>query len=122
MHLRFTLYTVILLLVVGCESTQHYNRTQVVQLGPQVQAKPYGSVRLFLNPNEVRTSYEITAIMSVEGSAGDEAAFMKAFLYRAADLGADGVIFYRVSMVEGIGLLSSPLQDVVYKGEAIRFR
>jgi hypothetical protein len=73
------------------------------------------------------------AILSVEGSAGDEAQFIKAFLYRAADLGADGVILYRVSLAAGTqgvlvaghggGLgLSSPAQDAVFRGEAIHFK
>jgi hypothetical protein len=73
--------------------------------------------------------------MSVEGKAGDEARFIKAFLYRGADLGADGVILYRVSITGGtegggfivgkgggFGLPSSTNQDAVFRGEAIHLK
>jgi len=58
---------------------------------------------------------------------------MKAFLYRAADVGADAVIFYRGSVVggnEAVGaananggvLVQSLSQDGVYRGEAIHLK
>ena len=92
----------IMSLLVGCEATQHYNRTKVVALGTPLPKKPYGTVRLFQSKEEVPGSYDVIGIMSVEGKAGEEAQFIKAFLYRAADLGADAVIFYHVSLVAGV--------------------
>ncbi len=73
--------------------------------------------------------------MSVEGNAGEEAQFIKAFLYRAADVGADAIIFYRGNVVAGqgggawiagakggFGLPTNPTQDAVYRAEAIHFK
>ena len=39
--------------------------------------------------------------MSCEGSAGDEAGILNAMLYRAADMGADGVLLNDVPRVPG---------------------
>lgn len=90
--------------------------------------KLYGSVRLFQSKEEVPGVYYVSAIMSVEGDSGDEAAFIKAFLYRAADVGADGLILYRVSSFNGEDVTISksagaanPSQHSVYRGEAINF-
>ena len=95
------LLAAVLALVTGCESTAHYNRTKVVMLGPQLPARPLGSVPLFQSKEEVPEPYKVFALMSVEGRAGEEAQFIKAFLYRAADLGADGLILYRVALAAG---------------------
>ena len=126
---------VITSLLLGCESTPHYNRTKVVNVGTPLPKKPYGSVKLYQSKEEVPSDYEVIAIMSVEGKAGEEAQFMKAFLYRAADLGADAVIFYRVSLAAGtegggwivgkgggFGLPYNTSQDAVYRGEAIHLK
>ena|SRR5438093_5027167 len=124
----------ILCALTACESTPHYNRTKIVRLdnGPIVK-KPYGSVQLFQAKEEVRQAYDVLARMSVSGNAGDEAAFLKAFLYRAADLGADGLIFERVSFAGGqqggmiagraggFGFFDSS-QDGFWSGEAIRLK
>jgi hypothetical protein len=116
-------------LLIGCEVTEHYNRTKVVTLTTPQPQRAYDSVKLYQNKEEVPGAYEILAIMSVEGKAGEEAQFIKAFLYRAADLGADAVILYRVSLAagpEGSGGARSfsinPAQDAVYRGEAIHFK
>ena len=122
----------VLSLILGCESTPHYNRTKVVTMGAPLPKKPYGSVKFYQSKQEVPGSYDVVAILSVEGKAGEEAQFIKAFLYRAADLGADGVIFYRVSLAAGtdgggwvvgnnggFGLPYKTTQDAVYRGEAI---
>ncbi len=63
---------------------------------------------------------------------GCESTLIKAFLYRAADLGADGVIFYRGSLAAGtegggwlgggFGRAVKPSQDAVYRGEAIHLK
>ena len=88
----------------------------------------YGSVQ-----NEIERKYDVLALMTVEGHAGEEAAFIKAFLYRAADLGADALILYRGDVVagqEGMAIaakngalgFTSPSQDAIYRGEAIHYR
>ncbi len=67
----------ILTLVLGCESTPHYNRTKLVILGTPLPKKPYGTVKLFQSKEEVSGSYDVIGLMSVEGGAGEEAAFIK---------------------------------------------
>ena len=120
-------------LILGCESTPHYNRTKIVITGATLPKKPYGTVKLFQSKAEVKDSYDVIALMSVEGNAGEESAFIKAFLYRAADVGADAIIFYRGNVVAGqqgiggggngvFGFLESPAQDAVYRAEAIHFK
>lgn len=119
----------------GCESTPHYNRTKLVMLGAAYEKKPYGTVQLFQSKSDVGRPYDVTAIMSVAGNAGDEAAFIKAFLYRAADIGADGIIFYRGNQMGGTsgggwiagkyGAFGMPMGseiDGAYQGEAIHFK
>lgn len=104
-------------------------------LGPTLPKKPYGSVKLFENKSDVTGQYDVVALMTVEGNGGDEAAFVKAFLYRAADVGADGLILYRGSIAAGqqgglflaspngaIGLPTNPTQDEILRGEAIHFK
>ena len=126
---------IIVSLLLGCESTQHYNRTKVVTLGTPLPKRPYGSVKLYQAKEEVSGNYDVIAMMSVEGKAGEEAQFIKAFLYRAADLGAEGLILYRVSFAAGtegggwilgknggFGLPSKTSQDAVFRGEAIHFK
>ena len=96
-----------ILLTVGCEPVPHYNRVAVASLTGTPsdvpvkmhgKVKPYGSVKLFQSKEEVIGNYDVIAVMSVEGQAGDEAKFITAFLYRAADLGADAIILYRVNL------------------------
>lgn len=128
------LLAAVVALVTGCESTAHYNRTKVVILGPQPPARPLGTVPLYQSKEEVPAPYKVFALMSVEGRAGEEAQFIKAFLYRAADLGADGLILYRVALSAGpegggwiagngggIGGGYSTTHEAVYRGEAIRW-
>jgi hypothetical protein len=123
----------ILSLLLGCESTPHYNRTKIVMIGATLPKKPYGTVKLFQSKAEVTGSYDVIALMSVEGNPGEESAFIKAFLYRAADVGADAIILYRGGVVAGqqgigaggngvFGFLESPSQDAVYRSEAIHFK
>ncbi len=123
----------VLSLILGCESTPHYNRTKLVMVGAALPKKPYGTVKFFQSKAEVQGSYDTIAMMSVEGNEGEESAFIKAFLYRAADVGADAIIFYRGTVVAGqqgiggggnggFGFIVSPTQDAVYRGEAIHFK
>lgn len=122
MKTQGVLALVVLLGVLGCESTPHYDRTKVVVIGTTYPKKAYGTVKLFQDKAEVPGQYDVIALMSVEGNAGDEAAFIKAFLYRAADLGGDAIIFYRGNVVGGqtgigaggnggFGLITTPSQD-----------
>jgi len=114
----------LVLICVGCgEPCPHYYRTSVVSLVgkpteiPSSQygkVKPYGSVQLFQNKEDVKRPYEVIAIMSVSGNAGEEAKFINAFEYRAADLGADAIIFYRGTVM--------PNNDGSYRAEAICFK
>lgn len=126
----------VLCLVVGCEPVTHYNRTQVASLTGQPmevahskhgKVKPYGSVKTFFSKSEVLCKYDIIALLSVEGEAGDEARFLTAMQYRAADLGADGLIFSRetgmaTDMTGGLVPSSKTYTRGVYRGEAIRFQ
>src|SRR5437867_3216985 len=66
----------IALFVVACEPVRHYNRLQVaVFAGPgKVQRKPYGSIKVFETPDDVKRPYEVIGMMSCEGSAAEEAA------------------------------------------------
>jgi hypothetical protein len=131
----------ILSFFLGCaEPTAHYNRTKVLAFEKPLTKKPYGTVKLIQSQtpygavqSEVTGKYEVLALMTVEGNAGEEAAFIKAFLYRAADLGADALILYRGDVVggqQGMAVaakngafgFTSPSQDAVYRGEAIHFK
>jgi hypothetical protein len=77
------------------------------------KVKPYGSVKLFLSKEEVKQPYEVIDQLAVGGNVSDEGKFIRAFEYHAADLGGDGVIFYR----------GTPMgQDNSYRGEVIRFK
>lgn len=128
-----TLTLMVCAIAAGCESTPHYNRTKVAVIR-QFPKRPYGSVELFENKDDVKKPYEVIAYMSIDGKAGDEAAFMKAFLYRAADVGADAVIFNRnivageggggwvVGRNGGFGLPTKPSQEGVFRAEAIHYR
>jgi hypothetical protein len=83
-----------ILLATGCEPCPHYNRLQIAAFygaTPQTK-KSYGTVTPFQTPADVGRPYEAIGFMSCEGSAGEEGAILKAMLYRAADMGADGII------------------------------
>ena len=122
-------------LITGCESTPHYDRTKTVNLLPPLPKRPHDSVKLFQDKSEVTQPYEVIQLMSVQGGVGDEAAFVKAFLYHAADVGADGVILYRGNTIGGAtggagyfgggGGFIAPKelsQSGSYRGEAIHFK
>lgn len=81
----------------GCagEPCPHYNRLQVASFygsGPPPTKKPYGTVIPFDTPSDVKRPYRAIGFMSCEGNVGDEGSILKAMLYRAADMGADGII------------------------------
>ena len=79
------------MLMTACEPVPHYNRLQVAPF-TKLSSKPYGSVKVFRNPQEVTKPYEVVGMLSCEGSAGEEAGIVNAMLYRAADMGGDGII------------------------------
>jgi hypothetical protein len=122
-------------LLVGCaEPVPHYNRVSAasmvgapVKIPPKQygKIKPYGSVKLFMDEKEVTQKYDVIAKMSVSGSAGDEAKFITAFQYRAADLGADAIIFHRGAVTSGVnfnGFVWSSGQDASFTADAIQFK
>lgn len=142
MRKTFLLFLAVLSVFLGCgtEPTPHYNRTKVLTFANPLPKKPYGTVKLIQSQTpygtpqaEIEGKYDVLALMTVEGHAGEEAAFIKAFLYRAADLGADALILYRGDVVggqEGMAIaaksgafgFTNPSQDAVYRGEAIHFQ
>jgi hypothetical protein len=76
----------------GCEPVRHYNRLQIATFEQGLPRRPYGSVKVFREPSDVNRQYEVIGEMSCEGSAGDEAGILNAMHYKAADMGADGVL------------------------------
>lgn len=134
----------IALLLIGCEPVPHYNRVQMASLTGQPnkvpikqhgKVKPYGTVKLFQSRAEVTTPYEVIGIMTVAGEPGDEARFITAFLYRAADMGADAIILnpsgstfvqkggaFIAGPGGAFGTGSESRQDGVYRAEAIRLK
>lgn len=82
-------------LLVGCmEPCPHYNRLQVATFYGSAQPvkKPYGTVVPFYTADDIKRPYEAIGFMSCEGSVAEEAGILKAMLYRAADMGADGIL------------------------------
>ena len=123
-------------LFVGCEPVPHYNRVKAaamagepveVPVSKQGKVKPYGSVKLFQNKSEVTQKYKVLALMTVSGDPGDEARFITAFLYRAADMGADGVVLdpenktSTASTQVNFGWVPSVTTARSYRAEANRF-
>jgi hypothetical protein len=74
--------------------------------------------------------------MTCEGSAGDEAGILNAMLYRAADMGADGIVLNvprvvgednasgggKVDVWVGWAALVGNGNERVYRAQAIRFK
>jgi hypothetical protein len=84
--------------VIGREPVIHYNRLNVASFAGHVQRfptppqRPYGTVKVFETPGNVGQPYDLIGMMSCEGELREEAEIVRAMLYRAADMGADGVI------------------------------
>jgi len=131
MKKSLVLMVVAFCLLAGCEPVRHYNRIRAVGFtgepvevptSKQGKIKPYGSVKLFGSKAEVTERYRVIAIMSVSGDPGDEADFIKAFLYRAADMDADAVVLDRSnSQAGGVagGLFATAVSS--YRAEAVKF-
>ena len=79
----------VLLLILGCESTPHYDRTKLVTFGPAFPKKPFSAEHFYWKKEEVPVPYDVIGLMTLEGNPGDEAAFIKAFLYRAVSAGSE---------------------------------
>jgi len=83
-----------LLLCGSGEPCPHYNHVQTAAFYGTVKPpkKPYGSIIPYNTPADAGRPYRVIGFMSCEGSVGDEASILKAMLYRAADMGADGIL------------------------------
>lgn len=127
------------LIATGCEPCRHYNRLQVASYaGPDKAHKearrPYGTVRPYNNAESVGKPFEVIGYLSCEGSAGEEAAILKAMLYRAADMGGDGVLLHpsqvgsedvtknQISVQLGVWGLVTGGNSRAYRAEVIRFK
>jgi hypothetical protein len=133
MAIRVFVAALLLALIVGCEPCKHYNRLQVVRYMGALPAKPYGTVRPYQTAQEVGRPFETMGFMSCEAPAADEAAVLKAMLYRAADMGADGVLLNPTPLSGGTTAadLDSRVgwaavigngDDRAYRAQAIRFK
>jgi hypothetical protein len=135
MGIRVLVAALLLVLVVGCEPCKHYNRLQVVRYMGALPAKPYGTVRPYQTAQEVGRPFETMGFMSCEAPASDEAAVLKAMLYRAADMGADGVLLNPTPLSGGTPATGTDLDSRVgwaavigngdnraYRAQAIRFK
>ncbi|HBZ70135.1 MAG TPA: hypothetical protein DEP35_10540 [Deltaproteobacteria bacterium] len=118
----------------ACEPVRHYNRLQVASFEQGLPRRPYGSVKVFRDASDIGRPYEAIGMMSCEGSAGDEAGILNAMLYRAADMGADGVLLNDVPRIPreqvggsvdfryGWAALIGNGDQRAYRAEAIRFK
>jgi hypothetical protein len=126
-------------LITGCEPCHHYNRLQVVAYSGPVKApaperKPYGAIKPYDTAQDVGRPFEVIGFMSMEGPAADEATVLKAMLYRACDMGADGIILNpatmgnqpqletKVDVRVGWAAIIGNGSDRAYRAQAIRFK
>jgi len=84
--------SVLLVLSFGCEPVRHYNRLQAAAYAGHYPRKPYGTPQVFRAPEEIPHPYQLIGMLSCEGSSGEEAGILNAMLYRAADMGGDGIL------------------------------
>lgn len=125
---------VALALATGCEPCKHYNRLQVAAFaGGPVQKRPYGTIEVFQTADDVKRAFKPIGLMTCEGSAEEEAAILNAMLYRAADMGADGVVLNtggvggasaetsRIDVRFGWAAFIGNGHQRAYRAEAIRF-
>ena len=87
----------LLVFITACEPCPHYRRLEVAAFsGPEKvdksARKPYGTIQPYEKVEDIGRPYKVIGFMSCEGSAAEEAAILKAMLYRAADMGADGIL------------------------------
>lgn len=81
-------------ILAGCASApcQHYNRLQVATFAGSGPKKPYGSAQVFEKAEDIKQPYTVIGMVSCEGNTGEEAGILNAMLYRACDMGGDGVL------------------------------
>lgn len=103
MKTKLVLTCLLPLLVSACATHQvtwltepcpHYKRIQVAAFDGAIKPEPrqYGTVKPYQLPEDIGQPYDQIGFMSCQGSANEEAAILNAMLYRAADMGADGII------------------------------
>lgn len=87
------LISIVSLLCLGCtEPTPHYNRLSAASFMKPLEKREYGTVKVFQTDEDISKPYETIGMLSCEGSPGEEAGIIKAMLYRAADMGGDGIL------------------------------
>jgi hypothetical protein len=116
----------------GREPVIRYNRLNVasftgrMQRFPTPPQRPYGTVKVFENRDDVKQAYEIIGMMSCEGEAKEEAEIIRAMLYRAADMGSDGIILNPASSASqpnGAGNIDVRVnKDRGFRAQAIKFK
>jgi hypothetical protein len=130
------IFLVISWLTAGCEPVRHYNRLQVASFAGPIKPirKPYGTVQVFPTPTDVKRQYEVIGMLSCEGSAGEEAAIVNAMLYRAADMGGDGILLntakagaedlsgQRIDVRLGWAALAGGGNSRAYRAQVVRFK
>lgn len=87
-----TIAATLLLLAAGCEPVQHYNRVRSAPFMAAQPKIPVSSVHVYQTAEEIKAKYEVVALFTVDGDAADEAAMLNAMLYRAAAIGANGLL------------------------------
>ncbi len=118
----------------ACEPVRHYNRLQIAPYMGSLPRKEYGTVKVFQTVDEIKRPYEVIGMMSCEGSAAEEASIVNAMLYRAADMGADGLVLNsaragaedvsgkKVDVRIGWAALIGSGNQRAYRAQAIRFK
>ena len=118
----------------GCEPVRHYNRLQIAPFFGSLPRRQYGTVKVFQTVDDIKRPYEVVGMMSCEGSAAEEAAIVNAMLYRAADMGADGLLLNsaragaedvsgnKVDVRVGWMTLLGNGNQRAYRAQAIRFK
>ncbi len=85
-------WLILIIFLSGCEPCRNYDRVQVAAYTGFAKKKPYGTIKPYQTPEDVGRPYEVIGFMGCEADAGDEAAVLRAMLYHAADMGADGLL------------------------------
>ena len=133
-HLSLLAPLFLVLCFSGCEPCRHYNRLQVVTYAARAPRRPYGTIQPYQNAHDVGRPFDVVGFMSCEAPAADEAAVLKAMLYRAADMGGDGVLLNALP-VSGDNLTAAKLDvridwaaqvdnsdNRAYRAQVIRFK
>lgn len=126
------------MLLIGCSSepTEHYGRVSVAAFMPK-DKRPYGTVKVFEKPEDLGgRDYEKIGMLTCNGSPEQEAGILNAMLYRAADMGGDGLLLddtkvdarperageTRVDVRWGLMTLMGDVNRRIYKAYVIELR